>query len=145
MTVFGPQTVSRTKHGSPPRTFRITPNSIYNPPHRPSSPTRPTSFTPSRPSRDRQARLGTKTSNYRGTSLTRKHPPLGPYRRPMPRVPGGRAFSYERGSPVEHHLEGPPWDAEEALEHSCLIKRFMLEKKLRNPAERVPVSAHGGS
>ena len=27
--------------------------------------------------------------SYRGTSLIKKHPPLGPYRRPMPRVPGG--------------------------------------------------------
>ena len=26
---------------------------------------------------------------YRGTSLTRKHRPLGPYRRPVPRVLGG--------------------------------------------------------
>ena len=26
---------------------------------------------------------------YRGTSLTRKCTPLGPYRRTMPRVPGG--------------------------------------------------------
>ena len=26
---------------------------------------------------------------YRGTSLTRKRTPLGPYRRPMPRVLGG--------------------------------------------------------
>jgi len=26
---------------------------------------------------------------YRGTSLTRTHNPLGPYRRPMPRVLGG--------------------------------------------------------
>ena len=31
---------------------------------------------------------------YRGTSLTRKRTPLGPYRRPMPRVLGG---SYEGG------------------------------------------------
>ena len=28
-------------------------------------------------------------SNYRGTSLIRKLTPLGPYRRPMPRVVGG--------------------------------------------------------
>jgi len=28
-------------------------------------------------------------SRYRGTSLTRKRTPLGPYRRPMPRVLGG--------------------------------------------------------
>ena len=27
--------------------------------------------------------------DQRGTSLTRKRTPLGPYRRPMPRVPGG--------------------------------------------------------
>ena len=26
---------------------------------------------------------------YRGTSLIKKRTPLGPYRRPMPRVPGG--------------------------------------------------------
>jgi len=26
---------------------------------------------------------------YRGTSLIRNHPPLGPYPRPMPRVLGG--------------------------------------------------------
>ena len=30
---------------------------------------------------------------YRGTSLTRKCTPLGPYRRPMPRVLGGRRRS----------------------------------------------------
>ena len=37
---------------------------------------------------------------YRGTSLTRKRAPLEPYRRPMPRVLGGYAFSYGRGTPV---------------------------------------------
>ena len=30
-----------------------------------------------------------KNWHFRGTSLTRNHPPLGPYRRPMPRVLGG--------------------------------------------------------
>ena len=39
-------------------------------------------------------------SAYMGTSLIRKHTPLGPYRRPMPRVLGGWAFSYGRGTPV---------------------------------------------
>ena len=29
------------------------------------------------------------TQQYRGTSPTRKHPPLGPYHRPTPRVLGG--------------------------------------------------------
>jgi len=29
---------------------------------------------------------------YRGTSLIRNHPPLGPYSRPMPRVVGGGSF-----------------------------------------------------
>ena len=38
--------------------------------------------------------------SHRGTSLTRKRTTLGPYRRPMPRVLGGWAFSYERGAPV---------------------------------------------
>ena len=42
--------------------------------------------------------------HYRGTSLVRKCTPLGPYRRPMPRVLGGVlggwAFSYWRGTPV---------------------------------------------
>ena len=41
---------------------------------------------------------------YRGTSLIRKRPLLGPYRRPLPRRPrrllGGWAFSYGRGAPV---------------------------------------------
>jgi len=41
---------------------------------------------------------------YRGTSLIRKLPPLGPYRSPMPRALrwsyGGGAVSYERGTPV---------------------------------------------
>ena len=37
---------------------------------------------------------------YKGTSLTRKRTPLGPYRRPMPRVLGGWVVSYERGTPV---------------------------------------------
>ena len=27
--------------------------------------------------------------SYRGTSITRERSPLGPYRRPIPRVPGG--------------------------------------------------------
>ena len=43
---------------------------------------------------------------YRLTSLTRKLTPLGPYRRPMPRVLGGWAFSYERGTPVGFHVSG---------------------------------------
>ena len=40
---------------------------------------------------------------YRSTSLTRKHSPLGPCRRPMPSVlggPRGWALSYGRGTPV---------------------------------------------
>ena len=37
------------------------------------------------PSREEKAR----GKIYRGTSLTRKCTPLGPYRRPMPRVLGG--------------------------------------------------------
>ena len=44
---------------------------------------------------------------YRGTSLIRIRLPLGPYRRPMPRVLGGGyggwAFSYGRGTPVGGH------------------------------------------
>jgi len=36
----------------------------------------------------------------RGTSIIRKRTPLGPYRRPMPRVLWGWAFSYGRGTPV---------------------------------------------
>ena len=35
---------------------------------------------------------------YRGTSPIRKCNPLGPYRRPVHRVLGGRAFSYGRGT-----------------------------------------------
>ena len=38
--------------------------------------------------------------SYKGTSLTGKRNPLGPYRRPVPRVLGGWAFSYGRGTPV---------------------------------------------
>jgi len=37
---------------------------------------------------------------YRGTSLTRERNPLGPYRRPLPRVLWGSAFSYGRGTLV---------------------------------------------
>ena len=39
---------------------------------------------------------------YRGTSLIRNRLLLGPYRRPVPRVLGGWAFSYGRGNPVQH-------------------------------------------
>ena len=46
---------------------------------------------------------------YRGTSLIRKRTPLGPYRRPMPRVLGGVlaewACSYARGAHVERGRE----------------------------------------
>ena len=41
---------------------------------------------------------------YRGTSSTKKRTPLGPYRRPMPRVLWGWAFSYEQSTPVLHEL-----------------------------------------
>ena len=46
--------------------------------------------------------LSTRGQNedYRGSSLTGKRTPLGPYRRPMPRVLGGWAFSHERDTPV---------------------------------------------
>ena len=47
---------------------------------------------------------------YRGTSLTRKSTPLGPYCRPMPRVMrviGGWAFSYGRGTPVRRSAPAP--------------------------------------
>ena len=37
----------------------------------------------------REAERGGEAEDYRGTSLTRKRTPLGPYRRPMPRVRGG--------------------------------------------------------
>ena len=40
---------------------------------------------------------------YMGTSLIRKDPPLGPFRRPIPRVLGGWVFSYERDTPVKAH------------------------------------------
>ena len=44
---------------------------------------------------------------YRGTSLIRNRPTLGPYSRTMPRLLwlswGGEAFSYERGTPVGIH------------------------------------------
>ena len=36
--------------------------------------------------------------DYRGTSLTRERTPLGPYRRPLPRVLAGWVVSYERGT-----------------------------------------------
>ena len=42
-------------------------------------------------------------SLYRGTSLIRNCPPLGPYSRTMPKAlwcPGGGGGSYERGTPV---------------------------------------------
>jgi len=35
---------------------------------------------------------------YRDTSLIRKRTSLGPYRRPVPRVLGGWAFSFEQGA-----------------------------------------------
>jgi len=40
--------------------------------------------------------------DYRGTSLTRKRPPLGPYRRPMPQDLGGSygGGRFKRGTPV---------------------------------------------
>ena len=41
------------------------------------------------------------SSMCRGTSLIRKCTPLGPNRRPMPRVVGEWAFSYGRGTPVD--------------------------------------------
>ena len=43
------------------------------------------------------------SSDYRGTSLIRNLPHLGPYSRPMPGPlggPKGVAVSYERGTPV---------------------------------------------
>ena len=52
---------------------------------------------------------------YRGTSLIRKHPTLGPYSRPMPRALwwalGGGAVSYERGTPVAGARQGRAVDA----------------------------------
>ena len=38
---------------------------------------------------DTEAEHKTEKTVYRGNSLTRKRTPLGPYRRPMPRVLGG--------------------------------------------------------
>ena len=49
---------------------------------------------------------GTSAKPYTGTSLTRTPLPLGPYRRPMPRVLGGWAFSCGRGTPVLRHSLG---------------------------------------
>ena len=42
---------------------------------------------------------------YRGTLLIRKFTPLGRYRRPMPRVEGGWAISYGRGTPVKQLIQ----------------------------------------
>ena len=45
---------------------------------------------------------------YRGASLIRKHLPLGPYNRAMPRALGRGAVSYTRGTPVgcgKYHSE----------------------------------------
>ena len=60
---------------------------------------------------DRPPWLGGELRRYRGTSLTRKRAPLGPYCRPMPRVLGGWAFSHGRGTPVlpQCRSEFPPY------------------------------------
>ena len=51
------------------------------------------------------------SQKYRGTSLETQRNPLGPYRRPMPRVIwgvlGGRACSYGQGTPVGFLLRQP--------------------------------------
>ena len=49
-------------------------------------------------SKDRD--VSTILARYSRTSLIRKRNPLGPYRRPMPRVIGGWAFFYGRGAPA---------------------------------------------
>ena len=49
---------------------------------------------------DRARRPCAAVRTYMGTSLTRKRTSPGPYRRPMPRVLRGWAFSYGRGTPV---------------------------------------------
>ena len=43
--------------------------------------------------------LSTKPGSQGYLTYKKTHP-LGPYRKPMPRVTGGWAFSYERGAPV---------------------------------------------
>ena len=71
---------------------------------------------------------------YRGTSLIRKRTPLGPYRRPVPRVLGeswgGGAFSYERGTPVHiltRSRECATHTRLEAICHArCLIQMLFL-------------------
>jgi len=51
-------------------------------------------------------------ARYRGTSVIRNRPLLGPYGRPVTRslasVPRGWAFFYERGTPVEQWLQRHP-------------------------------------
>jgi len=53
------------------------------------------------------------TPLHRGTSVVRNHPPLGPYRRPIPRdlrgSLGGWALSHRPGNPVAM----PPLDSRE--------------------------------
>ena len=72
-------------------------------------------------------KLGGRFIDYRGTSLTRKCNPLGPYRRALPRALwwslGGGAFSYERGHPVQDqhgHLLRPPAGVLVLLGSGCL-------------------------
>ena len=64
---------------------------------------------------------------YRGTPLTRERTPLGPYRRPMPRVLGGSqggprgvGVCYERFTHVRQARATPPGNTSKALYYNIL-------------------------
>jgi len=56
------------------------------------------------------------------TSLVRNRHPVGPHSRPMPRVLGGWAVSYERGTPVtQSTLRASPPQSARSLTHSPFL------------------------
>ena len=77
------------------------------------------------------------SAEYRGTSLIRNTPLLGPYSGPITRVVwwsyGGGAGSYERGTPVQQE-DAPPSKAWiEVLNVSFSLQGYLAHKKTLTP------------
>jgi hypothetical protein len=63
--------------------------------------------------------------HYRGTSIIRNTPPVGPYGRTMRRLLGGGAVSYDRGTPVFRDTRNRPalcfFSLEKRTTTACLV------------------------
>ena len=67
------------------------------------------------------------TYMYRGTSIIRNTPPVGPYGMTMRRLLGGGAVSYDRGTPVVAAVERNGTTRQSRPDYGLIVQAKVLE------------------